>query len=101
MFTRKKKAKRNFIDSVSGRSTVIPFTDSKLGLDFLVSFFAAIRPSKEKKDATKNMQFVLAEMQQHPVLLKNLQHAILSQLVNTDISHALTDSGIPLSRGFW
>jgi site-specific recombinase len=101
MFTGKKKAKRNFIDAVSGRSSVIPFTDSKLGLDFLVSFFAAIRPYKEKKDATKNMQFVLAEMQQHPVLLQNLQHAILSQLVNTDISHALTDSGIPLSRGFW
>jgi site-specific recombinase len=35
------------------------------------------------------------------MLLSNLQHAILSQLVRTDLSSALTESGIPLARGFW
>ncbi|MDR3715320.1 MAG: hypothetical protein P4L51_21140 [Puia sp.] len=101
MFKRRKKNKPDFIETATARSTIIPITDSKQGLDFLVSFFSAIRPSAEKEDANENMQFITAELHRHPVLLTNLQHALLSQLIRTDLYAALTESGIPLARGFW
>jgi site-specific recombinase len=103
MFSLKRKTKKNFIDAVTQRSSVISFKDSKQGLDFLVSFFSAIRPSSQpgKENASQNMLLVMAEIQQHPILRTNLQHALISQLINTDLSSALTESGIPLARGFW
>ena len=103
MFGRKKKNKPDFIATVISKSTVLSITDSAQGLDFLVSFFAAVRPSsqKGKGNATRNLEFVTAQLHQHPVLLTNLQHALLSQLIRADLSPALTESGIPLARGFW
>jgi len=99
----KKKNKRDFIDVITRRSTVLPINEKEQGLDFLVSFFSAIRPSSEKgrSNATQNLEIVIKELHEHPVLLTNLQHALLSQLINTDISVAFTESGIPLARGFW
>jgi len=101
MFGRTKKTKPDFIESVKGRSTVISIADSHAGLDFLVSFFSAIRPAKGRRDAAVNLQAATADLYQSPVLLGNLRHAILSQLVRTDLSSALMESGIPLARGFW
>lgn len=103
MFGRKKKNKPDFIETVIAKSTVLPITDSAQGLDFLVAFFSAVRPSsqKGKRNATRNLEFVIRQLHEHPVLLTNLQHALLSQLVRTDLSPALTESGIPLARGFW
>lgn len=103
MFGQKKKNKPGFIETVSAQSDVLPIADSRLGLDFLVAFFAAIRPSsiKGKRDAAANLSVVIAALHQSPVLLDNLRHAILSQLIRTDLSSALTESGIPLARGFW
>ena len=103
MFNNRKKYKLDFIDAVSQRIRVIPFSDSRQGLDFLVSFFSAIRPStrKGKGTAAQNMELVLSEMARHPILLTNLQHALFSQLIHTDLSQALSNSGIPLARGFW
>lgn len=99
----KKKNKRDFIDIITRRTSVLHINDKEQGLDFLVSFFSAIRPSsqKAKGNATQNLELVIREMHEHPVLLTNLQHALLSQLINTDLSPALTESGIPLARGFW
>ena len=103
MFGRNKKNKPDFIATVISKSTVLSITDSTQGLDFLVSFFAAVRPSsqKGKGNAARNLEFVTAQLHQHPVLLTNLQHALLSQLIRADLSSALTESGIPLARGFW
>jgi site-specific recombinase len=103
MFGRKKKEKVDFIRAVSERSTILPISDSQQGLDFLVSFLSTIRPSSSpgKRPAAENIRRVTAALHQSPVLLSNLQHAILSQLVRTDLSSALTESGIPLARGFW
>lgn len=103
MFGRKKGNKEDFISKVSGQSSVLSIMDSRQGLDFLVSFFSAIRPSstKGKRNAEDNLASVTAALNQHPVLLENLRHAILSQLIRTDLSSALTESGIPLARGFW
>jgi site-specific recombinase len=103
MILTRKKNKRDFIETVTSRSAVLPVADRKQGLDFLVSFFAAIRPvhEKGKQDPRQNIKVVIRELHEHPVLLTNLQHALLSQLINTDLSSAFTESGIPLARGFW
>jgi len=96
-----KKTPAEFIESVKKRSTVIHIGDKKAGLAFLTSFFSAIRPSREKKDPAKNLQILLEEMDEHPILLSNLHNALLSQLVQADLTTALTESGIPRANGFW
>jgi site-specific recombinase len=105
MFGRKKKKQPDFIETVSARSTVLSISDSQAGLDFLVSFFSVIRPSRghpgKHRDAAANLAAVTSALHQSPILRQNLQHAILSQLVRTDLSSALMESGIPLARGFW
>ena len=103
MFGKKKKSKADFIETVIAKSAVLSITDSAQGLDFLVAFFSAIRPSsqKGKGNATRNLELVTVQLHQHPILLTNLQHALLSQLIRADLSPALTESGIPLARGFW
>ena len=97
----KKKTKPDFIETVSGRSTLLSISDSAAGLDFLVSFFAVIRPHRGHRDATANLAAVTTTLRDRPVVLGNLQHALLSQLVRTDLSSALMESGMPLARGFW
>jgi site-specific recombinase len=97
----RKKPPADFIESVKRRSTVIHINDKKAGLQFLISFFSAIRPSKDKKDPAANLQILLREMDEHPILLSNLHNALLSQFVQTDLTTALTESGIPLANGFW
>ncbi|HVV06064.1 MAG TPA: hypothetical protein VHC96_17655 [Puia sp.] len=103
MFGRKKKERIDFIQAVSQRTTILTITDSEQGLDFLVSFFSSIRPSSspDRLPGKKNIQRVTTALHQSPVLLGNLQHAVLSQLIRTDLSSALTESGIPIARGFW
>jgi site-specific recombinase len=101
MFGRKKKKQPDFIETVSGWTTVLPISDSGAGLDFLVSFLSCVRPGRGRRDAAANLAAVTAALHRSPVLLSNLQHAILSQLVRTDLSSALVESGIPLARGFW
>ena len=98
-----KKKKVDFIDLATRRSSVLSVSDRKQGLDFLVSTFSSIRPIRKKSrgDANANMLSLISQLHRHPVLLSNLQHAILSQLVNTDLSTSLTESGIPLAKGFW
>jgi site-specific recombinase len=101
MFGQKKKNRISFIETAAGRSTVLSIADSRAGLDFLVSFFSEVRPGRGHRDAAANLLAATAALHQSPVLLSNLQHAILSQLIRTDLSSALTESGIPLARGFW
>jgi len=101
MFGQKTKTKPDFVAAVKERSTVLSIADNRAGLDFLVAFFSAVRPSKERRDAAANLASITAELHQSPILLGNLQHALLSQLIRTDLSSALMESGIPLARGFW
>jgi len=97
----RKKRPGDFIDSVTRRSTVIHVRDKKAGLDFLISFFSVIRPSKGQRDPAKNLQMLLNQMENYPILLSNVQNAFISQIAGTDLSSALTESGIPLANGFW
>jgi len=101
MFGKKKRQKPDFIETVSGRSTILSIGDSSAGLDFLVSLFSVIRPHRGHRDAAANLRTVTAVLHQRPIVLENLQHAVLSQLVQTDLSSALMESGMPLARGFW
>lgn len=101
MFGRKNGKKTDFITSALAENVILPITDSRQGLDFLVGFFSAIRPARGKRDPGKNLETLTAALHQNPVFLTNLRHAILSQLIRTDLSSALTESGIPLARGFW
>jgi site-specific recombinase len=101
MFGRKKRNQPDFIEIASGRSTVLPISDSAAGLDFLVSLFGVIRPGPGRRDARASLERVTEAMARSPILLQNLQHAVLSQLVRTDLSSALMESGMPLARGFW
>jgi len=101
MFGRKKTGQAEFIETAAGRSAVMSISDSAGGLDFLVSIFALIRPGRRRRDAAANLERVTDALREHPMLLQNLQHAVLSQLVRTDLSSALMESGIPLARGFW
>jgi site-specific recombinase len=114
MFGRNKRNKPDFIETATARATVLSVSDSRQGLDFLVAFFSAVRPSfqkgpkdppasriRPKKDATRNLEILTAALHQHPILLTNLRHALFSQLIRTDLSATLTESGIPLARGFW
>jgi site-specific recombinase len=97
----RKKNPADFIESVARRSTVLHIADKKGGLEFLISFFSVIRPGKNGRDPLKNLQLLLLQMERHPILLSNLHNALLSQLIHTDLSLALTESGIPLANGFW
>jgi site-specific recombinase len=101
MFRRKRRPQADFIEIASGRSTVLPIGDSAGGLDFLVAFFSVIRPGRGRRDARANLERATEAIRRSPVLLGNLQQAILSQLTRTDLSAAFMESGIPLARGFW
>jgi site-specific recombinase len=91
----------DFIESATRRSTVIHIEDKNGGREFLISFFSVMRPSRRKKNPARNLQDLILLMDKHPILLSNLHNALLSQLVQTDLTYALTESGIPLANGFW
>jgi len=70
-------------------------------LDFLVAFLSEVRPAKGRRDAKHNLEKLTARLYQDPDLLGELRQALLSQLIGTDLSPALVESGIPMARGFW
>jgi site-specific recombinase len=70
-------------------------------LDFLVALLAEVRPAKGRRDARLNLEQLTARLHQDPNLLGELRQALLSQLIGTDLSPALVESGIPMARGFW
>lgn len=99
---RLRKKKQGFFEQVISANTILPASDSNAGLSFLISFFEQVRPSSGKgKDAEKNLTIVTNQLKNHRVLLANMQHALLSQISSTDLTSAITESGIPLARGFW
>jgi len=100
---RLRKKKPGFFEELIERNVILPAHGRQKGLGFLVAFFSEIRPgtSGKKKNPEKNLQYVTQHLKEQPVVLANLQHAILSQLFSTSLTSAITESGIPLARGFW
>lgn len=76
--------------------------DYTTGLDLLVDFFKMIRPRRaaDIRRAEASLYEAAAMLDEHPALSKNIHTAILSQLINTDLVPALTESGSLLSKGF-
>ncbi len=100
---RLRKKKPGFFEEIVERNTVLSARNRQQGLSFLIAFFSEIRPgsSKKKKNAEKNLIHATQQLQEQPVVLENLQQALLSQLFSTSLTAAITESGIPLARGFW
>ncbi|MBC7850990.1 MAG: hypothetical protein H7Y31_14710 [Chitinophagaceae bacterium] len=98
-----KKMTGNFLESAATRVTVLDNRESEDGLQFLIHFFNDIRPraAKGSRDPEQNLQKAIRLLLQYPLLLTNLRHALFSQLINTDLTIAITESGIPVSRSFW
>ena len=100
---RLRKKKPDFFEQVINRNVVLPAHSRQNGLAFLVSLFSEIRPVSDKmnRNPEKNLQRVTEQLRQHKIILTNTQHALLSQLLNTNLTNAITENGIPLARGFW
>ncbi|HEV7781220.1 MAG TPA: hypothetical protein VGO58_08130 [Chitinophagaceae bacterium] len=100
---RLRKKKPGFFEQIIDRNVVMPHHGRQKGLSFLVSLFSEIRPGggKKRKNPATNLRRVTEQLQQHTIILANTQHALVSQLINTDLTAAITESGIPLARGFW
>jgi site-specific recombinase len=97
------KKNSNFLETAITRVSVIDNNNREEGLQFLIKFFNEIRPgnAKDKKNPDANLQQAIRLLHEYPLLLTNLRHALFAQLINTDITLAVTESGIPLARGFW
>ncbi|MFM9909863.1 MAG: hypothetical protein ACKVOW_10965, partial [Chitinophagaceae bacterium] len=100
---KRKKRKPRFFETAIERVSVLNRNNKEESLQFLVQFVNEIRPGTEngKQNAEKNLRDAMDLLAQYPLLLKNLQHALFSQLNSTDLTSAITESGIPLARGFW
>jgi len=97
------KKNSNFLESAITRVSVLDNNNRIDGLTFLINFFNEIRPSSEKnkKNPNQNLDHATRLLYEYPLLLTNFRHALFSQLINTDLTYAITESGIPLARGFW
>lgn len=99
---RLRKKKPGFFEQIISANNILSAHDRAAGLSFLISFFEQVRPSSGKtKDAEKNLKAATGQLKTHRVLLANMQHALLSQINSTDLTASITESGIPLARGFW
>lgn len=100
---RLKKPKPGFFEKIIAENKLLSISDRQQGMDFLIELFAEIRPAfgKQKKNPEQNLLRAVAAIQENKLVLANVQHAFLSQLVRTKLTTAITESGIPLARNFW
>ncbi len=102
LFKKKKNILSPLIEqSLQGKLHLEVFDTAK-GLDLLVDFFKLIRPSNgnDSKKAEANIYESVVLLEDNPHLIKNLQTAIISQLINTNLVPALTESGMLVTKGF-
>jgi site-specific recombinase len=84
------------------QAVVISMDSNNRGLDFLVELFRKIRPDdvNDKEAAELKFKAFLFQLQEDRSLLFSLRKALLSQFSNSDVTTALTESGLLSSRGF-
>ena len=99
LINRKKDADKN---PPEGKAIVLSINSTNRGLDFLVELFQKIRPANVNKTEEAELKFkaFLFQLQEDKSLLFSLRRSLLSQFVNSDITTALTESGLISSRGF-
>ncbi|MBO9593161.1 MAG: hypothetical protein J7599_09635 [Niabella sp.] len=101
LFKRKKKEK-SFCEKVLENESAYDVTTKEESLHFLIAFFGDLRPPKNEQHlADTRMKDMILFLEAHPALVSKLQQAILVQLINTRLEGAFTESGIPISSGFW
>jgi site-specific recombinase len=100
---RLRKKKPGFFERIIENNVLFAAHDRKNGMQFLIDFFSEIRPGtgKNNKNPDQNLQRATQQLYEHRLILANLQHAFISQLINTKLTATLTESGIPLARNFW
>ncbi|MEX6687990.1 hypothetical protein QTN47_10820 [Danxiaibacter flavus] len=99
---KKKKKHADLITATIEDGLELRVSDKDTGLNFLVDFFKQIRPKSTQfaTAAETRMQTAIQQLHEHPSVLRNLQAAMLSQLINTNLIPALTESGVLKARGF-
>lgn len=99
---KRKKKEISFFEKVLENEAAYPVKTKEESLRFLVSFFGGVRLSRKNHHlADQHFQQIILFLEAHPSLVAKLQSAILVQLINTNLESAFTESGIPLSSGFW
>ena len=96
------RKKNKATETAKGGAIILPFNSNNRGLEFLVDLVKKIRPSNPRNTTEAELKFqaLLYQLQQDRTLLFSLRKSLLSQFLYTDISNALTESGIMSSRGF-
>jgi site-specific recombinase len=89
-------------DSDAGKAIVLSINSTNRGLDFLVELFQQVRPenAQKKEEAELKFKALLFQLQEDRSLLFSFRRALLSQFSNSNITHALTESGLLSARGF-
>jgi site-specific recombinase len=98
----KKKKNAAAAKPAAGQALIISLDGSNRGMDLLVDIVKKIRPSNYKNIEEAELRFkaLLFQLQQDKSFLFALRKSLLTQFSNTNLSHALTQSGIVSSRGF-
>lgn len=96
------KRKLQVAESQKGKAIVLSIKSSNRGLEFLVELFQQIRPSNPKntKEAETRFQALLFQLQEDRSLMFALRRSLLNQFIKSEITQALTQSGLLSSRGF-
>jgi site-specific recombinase len=96
------KKKESDKNTTERKAIVLSINSTNRGLDFLVELFQQIRPADVKNTVESEIKFkaFLFQLQDDRSLLFSLRRSLLSQFVNSDITTALTESGLISSRGF-
>ncbi len=99
---RLRKKKQGFFEQLIATGNIIAPDNLQQSIQFLTSFFSEIRPGSGKKsNAERNLLEATIYLKENPVLLANMQHAMLCIVNQTHLLTAITESGIPMGRGFW
>jgi site-specific recombinase len=99
-FLPKKKAQETVPQK--GKAVVLSIKSSNRGLEFLVELFQQIRPSNPRNidEAETKFKALLYQLQEDRSLMFALRRSLLNQFLNSNITNALTESGLISSRGF-
>ena len=85
-----------------GKAVVVSIHSTNRGLDFLVELFRKIRPADvtNTEDIELKFKAFLFQLQEDHSLLFSLRKALLLQFTGSNLTTALTESGLLSSRGF-
>ncbi|PZP46437.1 MAG: hypothetical protein DI598_12095, partial [Pseudopedobacter saltans] len=99
---RKSKEKTDLVELTLHQDYHLSILDRENGLVFLRDFFGKIRPDRISVYfySDKKLNEATRSLIENPALLKNLKAALFSQLINTDLVPALTQSGMMQSQAF-